>query len=204
MEIRRNDGKLVLISLDKLSEEDQKFVRKGAKPAVEETPLVVASDDDKPAAKPAAKNDGKEMQTVFAEGVGTTREDALKDAFRAAVRQVVGEAVDAETIVKNEELVRDQVLTYSDGFIPEHKVTSEKHDNGLFRMGILAKVQRRSVIMKLKAANVTAKSFDGQSVYVLRPGFFEAVIPGFYETRARERTSVSARKRGTADQWGAR
>ena len=97
--------------------------------------------------------------------MGTTKEEALKDAFRAAVRQVVGEVVDGETIVKNEELVKDQVLTYSDGFIPEHKVTSEKHDNGLFRIGIQAKVQRRSVIMKLKAANITLKNLDGQSLY---------------------------------------
>ena len=37
-------------------------------------------------------------------------------------------------------------------------VTSEKQDNGLFRVGIRAKVQRRSVIMKLKAANITLKS----------------------------------------------
>ena len=60
--------------------------------------------------------------------MGTTKEEALKDAFRAAVRQVVGEVVDGETLVKNEELVKDQVLTYSDGFIPGHKITSEKRD----------------------------------------------------------------------------
>ncbi len=81
------------------------------------------------------------------------------------MRQVVGEVVEGETLVKNEELVKDQVLTYSDGFIPEHKVTSETHDNGLFRVGIRAKVQRRSVIMKLKAANITLKNLDGQSIY---------------------------------------
>ncbi|MEI8376080.1 MAG: SHD1 domain-containing protein [Planctomycetota bacterium] len=168
VDIRRTDGQLLHIPLEKLSEADQAFVRHVAKPIAKETPSVAAAPDERPAstAKPAAASgDAKDTQTVFAEGVGSTKEEALKDAFRAAVRQVVGEAVDAETIVKNEELVRDQVLTYSDGFIPEHKVTSEKRDNGLFRVGILAKVQRRSVIMKLKAANVTAKSFDGQSVY---------------------------------------
>ena len=57
------------------------------------------------------------------------------------------------------------MLTYRDGFIPQHKVTSEKRNNGLFRVGILATVQRRSVIMKLKAANITIKKVDGQSLY---------------------------------------
>jgi hypothetical protein len=165
VDIRRDDGKLVRIPLDKLSEDDQKFVQKTAKTSGDETPFAVVNDEQKPTAKPAAKNDDNDTQTVFAEGVGTTREEAIKDAFRAAVRQVVGEVVDGETIVKNEELVKDQVLTYSDGFIPEHKVTSEKHDKGLFRVGIQAKVQRRSVIMKLKGANITLRSLDGQSLY---------------------------------------
>jgi hypothetical protein len=165
VDIRRDDGKLVRIPLDKLSEDDQTFVHKTTKPAAEETPFAVPEDEGRPTPKPATASDAKDAQTVFAEGVGTTREEALKDAFRAAVRQVVGEVVDGETLVKNEELVKDQVLTYSDGFIPEHKVTSEKHENGLFRVGIRASVQRRSVIMKLKAANVTLKSLDGQSLY---------------------------------------
>ena len=168
VEIRRDDGQTVRIALEKLSDVDQAFVRHVAKPIAKEMPSVAAAPDERPAptAKPAAASgDAKDTQPVFAEGVGTTKEEALKDAFRAAVRQVVGEAVDAETIVKNEELVRDQVLTYSDGFIPQHKVTSEKRDNGLFRVGILATVQRRSVIMKLKAADVTIKKVDGQSLY---------------------------------------
>ena len=165
VDIRRDDGKLVRIRLDKLSEDDQKYARQSARPAAEVTPLAVTVSEDKPAIIPQSPGDAKDTQTVFAEGVGTTKEEALKDAFRAAVRQVVGEVVDGETLIKNEQLVKDQVLTYSDGFIPEHSVTSEKRDNGLFRVGIEAKVQRRGIIMKLKAANITLKSFDGESLY---------------------------------------
>jgi hypothetical protein len=165
VDIRRDDGKLVRIPLEKLSEADQQRVRKSAKSA-DESPFAVTSDDSEPSfkAKLSAAGSDTQTQTVFAEGVGTTKEEALKDAFRAAVRQVVGEVVDGETLVKNEELVKDQVLTYSDGFIPEHKVTSEKRDNGLFRVGIRAKVQRRGVIMKLKSANIAIKEVDGQSL----------------------------------------
>ena len=164
VDVRRDDGKLVRIPLEKLSEADQQYARKAAKPA-DESPFSVTGDETQASAKPKAESAGSDIQTVFAEGVGSTKEEALKDAFRAAVRQVVGEVVDGETLVKNEELVKDQVLTYSDGFIPEHKVTSEKRDNGLFRVSIRAKVQRRSVIMKLKAANITLKNLDGQSLY---------------------------------------
>jgi hypothetical protein len=37
---------------------------------------------------------------VEAEGLGASPDEALKDAFRNAVRQVVGAVVDAETIVR--------------------------------------------------------------------------------------------------------
>ncbi|MGO8748771.1 MAG: hypothetical protein ACLQNE_22610 [Thermoguttaceae bacterium] len=164
MDIRRDDGTPPRVAMEKFSEEDQKYVRKLATP-VGESAFAVTADEAKPSVNPKGPVAGGDTQTVFAEGVGSTKEEALKDAFRAAVRQVVGEVVDGETLVKNEELVKDQVLTYSDGFIPEHMVTSEKQDNGLFRVGIRAKVQRRSVIMKLKAANITLKSFDGESLY---------------------------------------
>ena len=82
MDIRRDDGKLVRIPLTKLCDDDQEFVSKAEKPSGEETPFAVAGDEEKPAAKPQTTNDSKDNQTVIAEGVGTTKEDALKDAFR--------------------------------------------------------------------------------------------------------------------------
>jgi hypothetical protein len=164
VDIRREDGKLVRIPLEKLSEADQQHARKAVKVG-EESPFSVTGDEEKPAAKPKAPTEGKETQTVVAEGVGTTKEEALKDAFRAAVRQVVGEVVDGETLVKNDDLVKDQVLTYSDGFIPKHEEVSVRREGGLFRMTIRAQVERRGVIMKLKAANVAIKVVDGQSMF---------------------------------------
>jgi hypothetical protein len=104
-------------------------------------------------------------QSVIAEGVGTTEDEALKDAFRAAVRQVVGAVVDAETLVKNDDVVKDQVLTYSDGFISKQTILSTKKDGGLVRTTIQATVERRKVIQKLQAANVTVKTIEGQSLF---------------------------------------
>src|SRR6516225_711892 len=95
-------------------------------------------------------------QTVVAEGVGATPEDALKDAFRAAVRQVVGALVDEETVVKNDKVISEKVLTYSDGIIKDgYKELGRTNDNGLWRIKISAKVERRSVALRLKEAHVT-------------------------------------------------
>src|SRR6516164_7487637 len=81
---------------------------------------LVASQLPKSAAKDAPhkradNNAGDSKDRVIAEGVGTTADDALRDAFRAAVRQTVGTMVDAETLVKNDTVISDKVLTYSDG-----------------------------------------------------------------------------------------
>ncbi|MGO8747203.1 MAG: hypothetical protein ACLQNE_14550 [Thermoguttaceae bacterium] len=50
---------------------------------------------------------------VEAEGSGKDRDEALKNTFRDAVRKVVGAYVEEETVVKNDELIKDKVLILS-------------------------------------------------------------------------------------------
>lgn len=126
------------------------------KPADKAEPPKQA-DAGKPAAAPAT-------QTVIAEGVGASADEALKDAFRAAVRQVVGAVVDAETLIKNDQIISDKVLTYSDGFVVKYDELSKKQDKGIFRVKINAQVERRSLVAKLKAANVTVKDVEGKDL----------------------------------------
>ena len=72
---------------------------------------------------------------------GRTPKEALKDAFRQAVQQVVGVAVDAETQVKNDEVIADKVLTYSDGLITKYEEVSKTERKGLVRIKIKATVE---------------------------------------------------------------
>jgi len=112
-------------------------------------------------------SDNGHSQKVVAEGVGITADEAVKDAFRNAVRQVVGAVVDAETLVKNDDIIDDKVLTYSDGFIKgyEEVPRSKTLQSGLHRIKIMAQVERRSVIAKLNAANVNMKAIDGEGLF---------------------------------------
>jgi hypothetical protein len=106
-------------------------------------------------------------QIVVAEGVGASPDEALKDAFRNAVRQVVGAVIDAETIVKNDELINDKVLTYSDGFIKKYDEIdgSKKKSGGLHRVSIKAEVEKKSLLAKLQSSNVVMKSVDGNGLF---------------------------------------
>ena len=58
-----------------------------------------------------------ETVTVLATGYGVDPDAAKKAAGRAAIEQVVGQLVDAETLVENDELVKDCILTHSAAFL---------------------------------------------------------------------------------------
>jgi hypothetical protein len=114
--------------------------------------------------KRADKNPGDNTGRVIAEGVGTTADDALKDAFRAAVRQTVGTMVDAETLVRNDTVISDKVLTYSDGIVSVYDVIKRENRDGLYRVTISARVERRRVAERLRKANVRVRSLDGKDL----------------------------------------
>ena len=108
---------------------------------------------------------GPTVQEVICEGIGATPDEAQKDAFRNAVRQVVGTVVDAETLVKNDDVIDDAVLTFSGGFVKKWDVLTTKSENGVHRVTIKAVVERSNVIAKLKAANVTMRDIDGSGLF---------------------------------------
>ena len=105
-------------------------------------------------------------QVVIATGVGLDPDKALKAAFRAAIEQVVGVVVDAETLTKNDDLVKDQILTYSDAYIEKsEKLKENKRDDGLFETRIKATVKREQLIAKLRTAQLIVVKVDGESLF---------------------------------------
>ena len=87
---------------------------------------------------------------VRGKGIGVTKMEALKDAYRDAVEQAVGLYVDAEQMVKNEDLVKDQILTQSNAYIESYNVANESTAaNGLVSVTILANVRKRDLTRKI-------------------------------------------------------
>ena len=68
---------------------------------------------------------------VVARGNGESADEALKDAMSQAIQQVVGTMVDADTLVQNDEIVSEKVLTYADGMISKYDIIkpAEKQKN---------------------------------------------------------------------------
>jgi hypothetical protein len=99
-----------------------------------------------------------------AEGSGTTGDEAIRDALRNAVRKAVGVLVDGEVMVKNEDVISDKVLTYSDGFVTSYKELSRTQQDGLVHVQIRAHVEQRKLLADLHTAGVRLGPADGQGL----------------------------------------
>ena len=110
---------------------------------------------------------GQETTTVTATGYGRTPRDAERDSLRAAVEQAIGLFIDAETLIQNEEVINDQVLSYSDGFVTSKDILSapSKNESGLYQTTIRAVVKKNVLAEKLKEAKVTTTIVDGEDLW---------------------------------------
>ena len=92
-----------------------------------------------------------EVVKVKGRGVGADKTEALKDAYRDAVERAVGLYVDAEQMVKNEELVTDQILTQSNAYIEKYDIAKEsKSGDGQVSVTILAEVRKRALTRRIR------------------------------------------------------
>ena len=88
---------------------------------------------------------------VRGRGTGADKIEALKDAYRDAVERAVGLYVDAEQMVKNEELVTDQILTQSNAYIEKYDIAKEsKSGDGQVSVTILADVRQRALTRRIR------------------------------------------------------
>ena len=100
----------------------------------------------------AATSAGADVVKVVARGVGTNETAALTDAYRDAVERAVGLYVDADAAAKNDKIVKDQVLTQSNGYVTHYeKIESTKISGGLVQVRIVATVKKQDLAAKLQS-----------------------------------------------------
>ena len=115
----------------------------------------------------AEQTDGAQAKQITVTGIGLTPESAEKQAITDAVRQAVGAYVDANTIVENEAVIKDRILSVSNGFVKEYKVVSpaKQRDDGLYELQILATVQTGQVVQALKESNLISGEVAGANMW---------------------------------------
>jgi hypothetical protein len=68
------------------------------------------------------------------------RENALHNAFRMAIEQVVGVMITSKTVVQDTQLLQDKIYSKSSGFIKTYTITRESFENNGCRLQVRATV----------------------------------------------------------------
>jgi hypothetical protein len=175
VQLKLSNGEIRTIPLSKLSEDDRKHVASLIETEMETSPFsagpsgVAAKPESLPKILPpqSSSNETASVMEVIAAGVGLTQEAAQKDAYRNAVRQVVGLYVDSQTLVENDELIEDKVLTASNGVVRTAKTipSSVTEENGLWRLRARVTVEVTEVTSRLAEAKVIKQKIDGESMF---------------------------------------
>ncbi len=116
--------------------------------------------------KPTAKAaESSEFVTVQAKGQGETVDAAKKDAARNAIKMAVGELVDAKTLVENDELVEDRILTLSNAMIEKADYGDARNiGNGLFEVPVTAVVRKGRLNQELEKIGIATGAVSGSSL----------------------------------------
>lgn len=110
------------------------------------------------------EEDAEETIRVMAVGMGKDSDAALKNALRNAVSQAVGTLVDTQTIVENDAVIKDQILSHSGGFVEDYTmIGSPEADDGLVSIKIEAVVKKMNLKRKMEAADILhVEKIDGK------------------------------------------
>jgi hypothetical protein len=103
-------------------------------------------------------------QEVEVTGSGLNPDQALQDAYSLAIKKVVGTLVTAETEIKNEEIIRDKVLTYSRGYVESPQVLKRWQDSERHWVTIRARVKKEQVARKLESLNIPVLAVPGENI----------------------------------------
>lgn len=109
------------------------------------------------------------VAAIFSGNVASARNQAIANAQRNAVEQGVGALVDSRTVSENFQIIRDEVLTSSQGFVSSYKILSEgkTRDGNSFEVKIRATVSKELLEDRLTALRILHKQMGNKRVMVI-------------------------------------
>ena len=108
-------------------------------------------------------------QAVTAVGTGGDRASALADAKRVAVEEVIGSYVDSRTLVAENVLALDEVVTKAVGFVTDVKIIDEKFADGVYTVKANVNVAENSALAD-KLSAIMSLNDPRIAVIVLKEG----------------------------------
>ncbi len=117
----------------------------------------------------------QDITEVQAEGVASlagvakdiARDKALENALRLAVEQAVGTLVESETVVENYQVLSDRIYTNSSGYVSSYDILSERSEDALYFVKVLAKVKTSGLSNDLAAIGLLMSRVEKPRVAVM-------------------------------------
>ena len=124
--------------------------------------------------------------SIVNENISRARTMALQNAQRNAVEMGLGTVIDSQTMVQNDQLIRDRIYSQSSGYVKNYTILSEGHTHtgNTYEVCIRAKVQLANIKDDLRALGMLRQQIGNRrfiTVYVpgrriSLPGSCRAVV----------------------------
>lgn len=106
--------------------------------------------------------------TIYSNNVGSARTQALKNAQRQAVEQGVGVVIDSNTLARNYEVIRDEILSTSQGFVSSYEILKEGIVGGtVYEVTIRADVEEGKIKESLTALRILHKKMGNKRLMIV-------------------------------------
>ncbi len=104
--------------------------------------------------------------TVEATGRGESPKEARKEAIVAALRQIVGEYVEADVVIANDEVVKNEILSFSNaGGVKSEQVGQPRFVEGdLVEVTMRVTVEPKPLVARVKGAAKAGARLDGAAL----------------------------------------
>jgi len=101
---------------------------------------------------------------IRVESTGATVEEAKQRAFESAVQQGAGVLILKETEAINQEVVRNDIIAYSSGFVEKFEIKKQWFENGRVRLITDVWVSDSKISERLKSISKNGKNIDGRQI----------------------------------------
>ncbi|SVC92184.1 uncharacterized protein METZ01_LOCUS345038, partial [marine metagenome] len=107
--------------------------------------------------------------TIYSGNAGSAKNQALKNALRQAVEQGVGVFIDSNTLSQNYEVVKDEILSTSEGFVSSYDIVREGTTSGgtVYEVTLKVEVQEGRIKDKLSALRILHQKMGNKRLMLI-------------------------------------
>ena len=107
--------------------------------------------------------------TIYSGNAGSAKNQALKNALRQAVEQGVGVFIDSNTLSQNYEVVKDEILSTSEGFVSSYDIVREGTTSGgsVYEVTLKVEVEEGRIKDKLSALRILHQKMGNKRLMLI-------------------------------------